>query len=127
MSYFKNIKSYTFIDLDPVLALSKKYLSNFTDINAKLNFVSASKLEPKEYDLFISNYAFSELKREIQDLYINNAIKYSQNGYITYNDIANRSLNPYKLKDYRTFIPKDIKLYEENPITHPNNKIVVWK
>ena len=112
---------------NPVLALSKKYLSNFTDINAKLNFVSASKLEPKEYDLFISNYAFSELKREIQDLYINNAIKYSQNGYITYNDIANKSLNPYKLKDYRTFIPKDIKLYEENPITHPNNKIVVWK
>ncbi|MEI0486190.1 putative sugar O-methyltransferase [Brachyspira intermedia] len=127
MSYFKNIKSYTFIDLDPVLALSKKYLSNFTDIQTQLNFVSADKLEPKEYDLFISNYAFSELKKEIQDLYIDNTIKYSKNGYITYNNTSNHSLNPYKLKEYSNFIPKNISLYDEVPLTHPENKIIVWK
>lgn len=127
MSYFKNIKSYTFIDLDPVLSLSNKYLSNFKDINTKLNFLPANKLEPKEYDLFISNYAFSELKKEIQDLYINNIIKYSQNGYITYNNISNHSLNRYKLKDYNTFIPKKINIYDEIPTTHPDNKIIIWK
>jgi putative sugar O-methyltransferase len=79
--------SYTLVDLPEALALSKRYLrdSNFTNIN----YLTQDQLPTdKEYDLVISNYAFSECERLIQMGYVNDVLKKSESGYITFNTIS---------------------------------------
>lgn len=124
MSYF-NIKDYTYVDLEHPLALTSKYMHKFDDIDqTKLNFLTMDKLKHDKYDLIISNYAFSELTRNIQDIYTDKIIKNSNHGYITYNNIA--KFPNYKLDEYEIKFLKNIKIYEEEPNTCPGNKIVVW-
>lgn len=123
---FPKVASYAFVDLQSVLNLSKKYLSNFSDISAKMDFYTLDNLGENDYDLVISNYAFSELNRTIQELYLDKIINRSKHGYITYNEISGDSLASYKIGEYQKIIHKDIKILEENPLTHPLNKIVVW-
>jgi putative sugar O-methyltransferase len=79
--------SYTLVDLPEVLALSERYLrdSNYTNV-----IYSSQENLPKgvEYDLVISNYAFSECERLIQMGYVNDVLKKSESGYITFNTIS---------------------------------------
>lgn len=125
MSFFKNIKSYTFVDLESVLLLAEKYLSHFKDIQTDMYFATMEDLQPRNYDLIISNYAFSELRKHIQDIYIDKIIKNSKHGYITYNNIAPNGFN-YTLQDYTNVLGKSINIEEETPQTHPLNKIITW-
>lgn len=84
--YFK-LKSYTLVDLPEILTLNKRYLSKF---NYK-NIVYRTQEEltgNKKYDLLISNYAFSECERSVQNDYIEKILKNSSRGYITYNNIS---------------------------------------
>ena len=120
-----NPKSYTFVDLDSVLSLTKKYLSNFNDISTKLSFMRMEDLQKSDYDLFISNYAFSELRSNIQDVYIEKIVKNSKHGYITFNNIAPQGFN-YPLEKYAEVLDKKIEILEEIPCSHPLNKIIVW-
>lgn len=123
---FPRVAQYRFVDLQSVLNLSKKYLSHFSDISADLHFHTLDNLPQNDYDLVISNYAFSELSRAIQELYLEKIINRSKHGYITYNDISSNDLASYKIGEYPKIIHRDIKILEENPLTHPLNKIVVW-
>lgn len=125
LSYFPQIESYTFIDLSEVLGLARKYLSHF-ELKNKLFFLTSSQLKEQiSCDLFISNYAFSELNKNIQEIYINCVIKNAKNGYITYNEIAPEGFN-YKLSDYEKLFNKTLKILEEVPQTHAKNKIIMW-
>lgn len=126
LSKFPKIHSYSFIDLASVLKLTQKYLTHFSDISANLAFLTLDKLPEQDYDLVISNYAFSELNREIQELYIAKVIRNAKHGYITYNDISNENLGSIKIENYATLFDKPIKILPEVPLTHPKNKIVVW-
>ena len=124
MSYF-NIKDYTYVDLESPLSLTSKYMNKFDDIDKnKLNFITMDELKNNKYDLIISNYAFSELTRNVQDIYTDKIIKNSSHGYITYNNFAR--FDNYKLDEYKVKFSKDIKIYEEEPNTNPLNKIIVW-
>jgi len=78
--------SYTLVDLPEVIALSKRYLtsSNYDNVH----YFTQENLPDKEYDLVISNYAFSECERSIQMGYVNDVLKKSKNGYITFNTIS---------------------------------------
>ncbi|TLD81976.1 hypothetical protein LS68_002895 [Helicobacter sp. MIT 05-5293] len=76
--------------------------------------------------MFISNYAFSELNREIQDLYAHHLIANAQKGYITYNDISPQELRSYKIEEYPKLIGKEIQILEEIPNSHIYNKIIIW-
>lgn len=108
-------KSYTIIDVPEAVKLTERYLKEFA-IYPKAQF--------KHYDLFISNYAFTEIPRDYQDLYIEKFINKSDNGYITcnfyqrpddmltFNDIL-------KLKD-------NYMVLEEIPRTAPDNFIYLW-
>lgn len=116
--------SYTFVDLDSVLLLAKKYLSHF-DISTTLSFMRMEDLQKSDYDLFISNYAFSELRANIQDVYIEKIVKNAKHGYITFNNIAPQGFN-YPLEKYAEVLDKKIEILEEIPCSHPLNKIVVW-
>ena len=59
---------------------------------ATLQYKTMNEISPNQYDLVISNYAFTELPREIQTVYYEKIISKSAKGYITYNDITPEEL-----------------------------------
>lgn len=121
--YFKP-NSYTIIDLSEALALSKKYLSKFNYDN--VYYQTQEELsENKKYDLVISNYAFSECERSIQNIYIEKIFKNSAKGYITFNNISHifkvDSLTRAEFIENFNCLEKP-----EVPLTGDNN-IYYWK
>lgn len=120
-----NFKTYTLVDIQPALQLSKQYLGNFI-LKTEIIFKTMNELSStREYDLCISNYAFSELPREIQDVYLKKVILKSKNGYITYSDnFTPDHFNSYKINELLKTIPGS-RLIEEKPKTGPNY-IIVW-
>lgn len=104
--------------------LTQKYLDNYI-INAVLKYKTMNELEVRDYDLLISNYAFTELPRGFQDVYLKKVILNSKKGYITYNDINPASFNSYKRDELLSIIP-DSSVMEERPLTDKNNCVIVW-
>lgn len=90
------IESYTIIDLYEPTLLSKKYLSCF-NINVNTLTPSDNLNFTNKIDLVISNYSFSELNKELQEIYMNNVIKFSNNFYIIYNNICR---NNYSCEEF---------------------------
>ena len=74
---------YHIYDMEAASKLQKKYLSCF-DIDGKVIHHSEPD-ELKDIDLLISNYAYSELGENLQDLYYNNIIKNSKKVYMILN------------------------------------------
>jgi putative sugar O-methyltransferase len=87
-----DVARYTLYDLEPVEALAEKYLRRLgSPVVEKLELADFRRLgegEPATYDLAISNWAFSECTREMQDQYIEHVLRRSTRGYITYNQIS---------------------------------------
>ena len=78
-----DFEEYHIYDLESSGKLQKKYLSNF-DISEKVFFHSTvEKIE--NVDLVISNYAYSELSAEYQELYYDAVIKNSNKVYMILN------------------------------------------
>ncbi|MEA5086233.1 MAG: putative sugar O-methyltransferase [Methanocorpusculum sp.] len=124
MSYL-GIKKYTLVDLPQVLKLCQKFLSNFETSN-NTYFQTMDELDVFEsYDLVISNYAFSELKKDIQEIYLEKIILKSKSGYITYNTLSHTILDGYSTEDLANIIPGS-KIIPEEPLTADGNCIVVW-
>ena len=122
-----NVKSYTLIDLPEVLNLSKKYLES-TGVNMdKISFKTMDMLESSNYDLFISNYAYTECTREVQLEYFNKVISNSKSGYITANFINNIFNLDYFTKNELCNMIENSYLIEEEPKTHENNIIISWR
>jgi hypothetical protein len=117
-------KSWTIVDLPEVTKLQKRYLS---DIKSDFNATSCYNVEDNNnYDLVISNYAFSELTRKYQDKYIDAFMSNEEKIYMTVNFI------PQTDQRFRTMYRKEELLnrlnlseFEEIPNTHPENVIVM--
>jgi len=120
----ENLNSYTLVDIKPALRLAQRYLDNFS-IKTVLKFKTMNELEKDNYDLVISNYAFTELPRNIQEIYLNKVILNSKRGYITFNEITPDYFNSFKLKELLNIIPNSYIIPEE-PLTRKNNCIIVW-
>jgi len=125
-SKYFSFNSYLLIDLKESLDLSKKYL-NLNNIKNVI-YKDISKLnETVEYDLLISNYAFTECNKKIQDIYIKKIINNSRNGYITANFISDIfNIESYNNNELINIINKNILINEEKPKTHNNNLILTW-
>ena len=118
-----NVKSYTIIDLPIVLELIKKYLNRFNIDMSKIIFKDITALDENEkYDLFISNYAYTECSYDIREIYFNKVLNKSNMGYLTANflspdvlenEIMSRVKNSFKIK--------------EEPHTGAYNVIIIWK
>lgn len=117
-------KEYNLVDLDEVLKLGEKFLKLCTSYQY-FKYVSGNKIEELHSDLLISNYAFSELTRSVQDEYLNKVIKNSKRGYVTYNHINPDYFKSYSIHEFAEKIPNS-RIIEEVPLTHPDNKIVIW-
>ena len=118
------VKTYCLVDLKPVLLLAQRYLEHFI-IRSMLEYKTMNEMEPREFDLVISNYAFSELPRSIQDVYMEKAILRAKRGYITYNEILPPEVETYHRDELVDMIP-GARILDEVPLTGPNNCIIVW-
>ena len=118
--------SYTIIDLPEVLLLAEKYLTKFNVQDVK--YVSPIKLRKGKYDLCISNYAFTEIERKYQDIYVKDVIDGSARGYITCNFLEQRRVgyaNRFNKKEIFDLKPNG-KFLSEIPLTGLNNIIYTW-
>lgn len=118
---------YSLIDLDEVLLLSDKYL-NKLNINHKIINIKDLESIDEEFDLVISNYAYSELTKETQDFYYEKIIKKSKNAYITLNFISHYfNIESYSLDDLlKIMSDKNPKILDETPKTAEGNVILYF-
>jgi hypothetical protein len=116
---------YIFYDIPPVLNLVNRFTS---ELNVIGNFIYNDGRTPiiSNPDVVISNYAFSELSRPIQEEYLNNVILRSKSGYITWNSLSAEKLDGYTLADLVKMIPNS-EILPERPYTAEGNAIIVWK
>jgi hypothetical protein len=122
--YFQ-VKSYTLIDLPDVLRLAKKYLLCHGIENITLR--EHTDYSKTLYNLCISNYAFTEIDRQHQDLYAKNVISMSDKGYITCN-FLNQRMKDHAMTDEEIYCLKQYgDFYDEVPLTAPHNAIYIWK
>lgn len=85
--------NYVLFDLQQVNELSQKYISKFDDLKHRVQSFTLDQLtEIDGIDLLISNYAFSEVSRDIQDQYYDKVIKNSKNIYMVFNQISNNNI-----------------------------------
>jgi hypothetical protein len=78
------IHSYTLFDLPPCLNLCKRFLGKYK-IPGVFYYTDQTLPRNENYDLIISNYAFSELSSKLQHFYLINILKKSNRGYLTCN------------------------------------------
>lgn len=118
ISKFFSYKSYTIVDLPDVTKLQKKCLSILGTPN--VTFKTMEELDDIDYDMVISNYAFSEIPMDLREVYIKKVLSKSTCGYLTMNDGGETKLEE-RLPN------KQIEIFEEVPKTGPNNYIAVWR
>ena len=125
--YF-DIKDYHIMDIPEANALTERYLNTLGVKNFRNS--SFDELGVEEYDLVISNYAYTELDRGLQDVYKTNIIDGSANGYITCNFIihfaAGGKFDTYS-KDELLALKGDTETLTEEPLTAPTNFVLVWR
>ena len=120
----QNIQKYLLFDLPPVLELNKKFLGAIGTID-KFEFIDGRNPSERSSDLLISNYAFSELNREVQLMYLERVIPNAKMGYMTWNELSYRQLGGLSVKELLERIPGSI-LKPERPLTYSNNVIIAW-
>ena len=122
------IENYSAFDLPSVIQLSNVYLDS---INSKLKFIYTEPITAKNnyWDLVISNYAFSELHRDLQLSYLECVIAKSKSGYMIMNsgrsNRTGRSEGKLSLDEMRKHIP-NLQVKVEVPLTGPDNYIIYW-
>lgn len=116
--------SYIFYDIPPVLELAHKF-TNELELPGNFKFIDGRNPKPSKPDLVISNYAFSELTRDVQDQYLKNVVLPSPRGYITWNPLSEEILGGHSLADLIRLIPNS-QIHAEKPNTFEGNAIIVW-
>jgi putative sugar O-methyltransferase len=125
-------ESYTLVDLPSCLPLAKKYLDHF-----KVNNVICSTLddldEKSKYDLVISNYAFSEITRSLQDTYIDKVTRKSLRGYMLCNLLSHGTkINSYSEEELIDLLNEaNVTVFKKKPYlpkldTQYNISLLVW-
>jgi hypothetical protein len=120
---FHKPNSYTIVDIPEALALADRYLKHY-GIHARMVPCDAYGLEP--IDTFISNYALTELTKDLQDGYANKLLKRAVYGYVTYNSQPRNASNQYSLSDLKTMAPGRSETYEEN-VKRSECQVLTWR
>jgi hypothetical protein len=113
-------RSYTIYDLPAAQALQRRYLAAF-GVPA-VSFEPFDPLRARDSDLAISNYAFSECERRIQDRYIEQLLRRARWGYLTCNVTADFV---YTEAELRARLPGAVRL-PEAPLLHVGNYLLAW-
>ena len=119
---------FTLFDLPPVLELASKYLEchlmqgSYT--TTSLNRCSGQQ----EYDLVVSNYAFSELPSAVQRVYLEKVLTGAGHGYMIMNSGREGCAfqgDHLSVDQIREYLPQ-IRVEQEEPSTHPGNYVIRW-
>lgn len=116
--------SYIYYDIPPVLALAQKFTREL-EVPGNFTFIDGRDPKPSNPDLLISNYAFSELNRDVQDQYLKNVVLPAPRGYITWSNLSAKILGGYSLAELLRLIPNS-QIHPEKPNTSESNAIIVW-
>jgi putative sugar O-methyltransferase len=124
------IDSYSLFDLPPVLELTSKYLESHILNLAYRTLTLNQAVSHEQYDLVMSNYAFSELPKVLQLKYIEKVLRHASRGYLTMNSgrvgsAAVAGDNKLSLEELRKLLPP-FEVLEEEPYTSPQNYIIIW-
>lgn len=123
------LQTYALYDLPAVLDLTDRFLTELRIDKSIYSRRDINQLIPERFDLVISNYAFSELPRETQLDYVDKILTRSSRGYLTMNsgrtNYSGRSTGKMALDDLLDRIP-GAEVLEEDPLTGPDNYILVW-
>lgn len=122
------IEKYVIYDLPNVQELIGSYLDSL----GKMGCIEFRAIEvglEKEFDLAISNYAFSELPKVIQEIYLKTVLSKSKSGYMIMNsgltDYTGRSEGKLSLDNIRKYLPNSV-VVQEKPLTSRDNYILLW-
>jgi putative sugar O-methyltransferase len=120
-------RTYFLFDLPPVLELASRYLESHVLRTSYKTFTLNQFEGNDEFDLVISNYAFSELPSHVQMRYVEKVINKSKRGYLTMNSGIGDPPGKARLTidQLRSLLPP-FEILEEKPLTAPNNYIIVW-
>jgi len=121
---FYKPKNYKLVDIHPALSLARRFLDEFI-MPASISYTTMNELETRSYDLVISNYAFSELSRPVQDVYLERVIKNARMGYMTCNTISPKEFRSYTGNEL-THIIHNSHILNEEPLTATGNYIIAW-
>lgn len=116
-------KSYTIVDLPCSALLANKYLSNYNITPIIRRSEDESIIN---YDLCISNYAFSEIGRGYQDFYVDKIINNSKNGYMTCNFMDTAKASGRHDFDEIRNLKENGRMMDEIPASCTDNLIYVW-
>ena len=123
---FYNINNYTFIDLPQVNSLIKKFV-NLHCPNFEYSFSNIETFNKnKEYDLFLSNYAFSELPKHLQLETIKSVISCANYGYMIVNNFNKISIRYLSQNGYHKHL-NNLKIFPEIPESYILNKTLVFE
>jgi hypothetical protein len=115
--------NYEIIDLPEVEDLTMRYAE-------KLGFTCGKYSGAGKRDLFISNYAFTEVSVELQNKFLNEVIPHCKRGYVTCNFLTSGHGVSYlslgAIIDRLNRMGHDIEVYRESPLTYYGNKVLVW-
>ncbi len=126
---FFQFDQYMLFDLPSVNNFIKKYLNSFY-FNNSFNALDINQQNYNTYfDLVISNYSFSELPRNLQEVYLKKIILKSNSGYMTMNtgnDVtADEKTNKYSASELLKIIPNS-QIIEEVPLSSKDNYVLIW-
>jgi putative sugar O-methyltransferase len=121
-----NVRSAKLFDLPIVNKLIRRYLNTHL-LHGAFKTTSINEEVASSYDLAISNYAFSELPKKLQLIYITKVLSKSRKGYLTMNSglSGGGSIEKLSLKELRYQLP-NFETFEEKPLTGHDNYIIVW-
>ena len=102
------IEQYNLVDLPEVLLLAERCLTEI-GLTENIRYIDGTHLyHDVPCDLLISEFAFSELVRSVQDVYLEKIILKSKAGYITWNDGIEKKVwdtDGYTLQEILSLIP----------------------
>jgi hypothetical protein len=115
-------------DLPPVVELASKYLEAHVLAGSYLPCTLNKHHGSDDFDLVISNYAFSELRSHLQDKYIQKILSKAKRGYLTMNsgfEPEPRSVDKLSITALKERLPS-FDIFKEEPLTSANNYLIVW-
>jgi putative sugar O-methyltransferase len=122
------VSNYDAFDLPEVISLANVYLKK---INSRIRFDSRDihRAQDKVWDIAISNYAFSELNKDLQIRYLGSILSKTSRGYMIMNsgrlNASGRSNSKLSVNEITEFLPT-LRIKEENPLTGPDNYVIYW-
>ena len=115
---------YSCFDIPPVLSLAQRFLGELK-LSTNCSWNDGRTPIYVETDLLISNYAFSELERKLQERYLEAIVLKAPKGYLTWNRLSQDQLGGFSVGELIRLIPNS-EIVPEIPLTNNHNLIIVW-